>query len=469
MATLKKKILYIALLLLGIFIAGMIAVSFIVDLKAYRSAVESTASDFLGMEVRIKGDIGIDLIPRFSISLKDVHVKNEGTEVAEVGKIKIGVKIIPLLKREIKITELRLLNPNFLVEKIRDGRLNITVRGAVPGGFTIRRLTVSDGRGVYLDRKSERKIEMEGVDFDIRNFSYEQTGDENIFKKVSFSGTVRCKKMSGKNFRIDDVESGLTAQDGTFSLSPLSLRALGALGKGRVTIISSGQIPVFAVSLQASGLNAERLFASFSGRSVLRGSLDFSSELEMRGKNWYELKRTMDGGFAFSGRNLTLSVDLDKLIAAYEKSQNFNLVDMGAFFFVGPMGAVLTKGYDFAGIYKGARGESTVRRLVSRWRIENGIADAEDVALSTQGNRVAFRGKLDFTRSRYLNATVAVVDKRGCAKFSQQLRGPFGRPRIEKVNVFGSIVGPFVGLIERAKRIFIRDCKAFYSGSVAHP
>jgi len=117
-------------------------------------------------------------------------------------------------------------------------------------------------------------------------------------------------------------------------------------------------------------------------------------------------------------------VALDSLLAKIEEGQSFSLVDAGAFFLAGPLGTVLTKGYDFASIYIETRGgQETIEKLVSKWRIKNGIAEAEDVALSTKRNRVAMKGGLDFVNSRFDDVTVAALDEEGCPKFSQKIHG----------------------------------------------
>ena len=55
----------------------------------------------------------------------------------------------------------------------------------------------------------------------------------------------------------------------------------------------------------------------------------------------------------YAGEDLTLnSIDIDALIPKYERSsQNFNLVDVGACFLVGPFGPVLSKSYNFGSVY----------------------------------------------------------------------------------------------------------------------
>ena len=99
--------------------------------------------------------------------------------------------------------------------------------------------------------------------------------------------------------------------------------------------------------------------------------MDFSATLSMRGKTVHGMKRTLRGQISLQGENLTLiGTDLDKAFSRFESSQNFNLVDLAAFFYAGPFGLVVTKGYNFASIFQGAEGSSRIRKLVSNWKVD---------------------------------------------------------------------------------------------------
>ena len=139
------------------------------------------------------------------------------------------------------------------------------------------------------------------------------------------------------------------------------------------------------------------------------------------------MKRSLNGDVSLNGDNLTLSgIDIDALIPKYERSQNFNLVDVGAYFLVGPFGPVLTKSYNFGSLYEESQGgKGNISKLVSIWKVKNGIAGATDVALATKKYRIAMKGGLNFNNDQFDDVTVAVLDKRGCAVYSQKVHGPF--------------------------------------------
>ncbi|HSS62903.1 MAG TPA: AsmA-like C-terminal region-containing protein, partial [Gammaproteobacteria bacterium] len=208
-----------------------------------------------------------------------------------------------------------------------------------------------------------------------------------------------------------------------------------------------------------------------SPQKVAEGSMDFSANLSMQGKTVNEITRTLEGQISLRGEKLTLDgYDIDQTLSRFESSQNFNLVDMGAFFFAGPFGLVLTKGYNFASIFQGSGGSSEIRTLVSGWKVERGVAQAQDVAMATKENRIALQGRLDFVNERFDDVTVALIDAQGCAKVKQTIRGAFQKPVVEQPSLLESLTGPALTLLKKGRDLFPGgECDVFYTGSVAPP
>jgi len=204
----------------------------------------------------------------------------------------------------------------------------------------------------------------------------------------------------------------------------------------------------------------------------MEGLADFSADLTAKGENVNELKRALNGEISLSGKDLMLnSIDLDAIIPKYERSQNFNLVDVGSIFLAGPFGPLITKSCDLASLYQESQGgKGIIRKLVSIWNVKDGIAEASDVALATKNHRIAMKGELNFITEQFDNVTVAVLDERGCAVCSQKVYGPFQKPNIGKVNIFKSMARPVLNLLGDAWQfIQNKEDTVFYSGSVAHP
>lgn len=181
---------------------------------------------------------------------------------------------------------------------------------------------------------------------------------------------------------------------------------------------------------------------------------------------------SMNGTFSLRGNNLVIhTMDLDKVLSSYETSQEFNLVDLGAFFIAGPLSTIALKGYRYGDVYlQTLGGQGAITHFNSHWKIKNGVADATDCALATRHNRVALIGKLDLVSERYADVIVALLDEKGCAKFKQSISGSFGRPQISAVSVAESLAGPFSNLYRQTKRFVLGGkCAVFYNGTVPHP
>ena len=145
-------------------------------------------------------------------------------------------------------------------------------------------------------------------------------------------------------------------------------------------------------------------------------------------------------------------------------------MDVGAFFVAGPLGLVVSKGYNFASIFRGSEGSSRIPTLVSDWKVERGVAHAQDVAMATNENRIALRGGLDFVNERFNDVTMAPIDAKGCAKALQKIRGTFQKPVVEKPSALKSLTGPVLKLLKTGRDFFPGgECEVFYAGSVAPP
>jgi len=270
---------------------------------------------------------------------------------------------------------------------------------------------------------------------------------------------------------VSDLKLSADGKNGVFDLKPVTMHLFGAQGSGSIQADFSGAVPLYHVRYSLPQFPIEELFKALSPNKVAEGPMDFSANLSLQGKTVNEMLQTAEGEFSLRGKNLTLKgTDLDREFARYETSQNFNLVDLGAFFFAGPFGMVVTKGYNFASIFQGSEGSSEIRILVSEWKVEHGVAHSQDVAMATKLNRIALTGRLDLVNQRFDDVTMALIDAQGCAKVRQKIHGPFQKPVVEKPNIFMSLAGPAVRLLKKGRDLFPGgECEVFYAGSVAPP
>ncbi len=213
---------------------------------------------------------------------------------------------------------------------------------------------------------------------------------------------------------------------------------------------------------------ARQLLKKSDEVDLLEGILNIKAEFKSSGADWGTLAKNLSGHVMLKGSNMILhGVDLDKALDEFQKMGAYGLNDLFGLLTLGPLGTVVTQGYDqLESLEKmmAAEGTSRIQQIVSDWNVDKGVAYANDVAFSTPRHRVAITGKLDFINQRFGKITIAAVNANGCIVNKEVIDGPFDKPEVKDVGVIQrTLVGPLKKFLET------RCDKLFYSGSVAHP
>ena len=460
--------------LFALLILTAVALVLFVDVNAHKPRLEAAASDALGMEVRIGGNLAIGFFPGFHVTLEDVRIRNRGLDVASAKEAILGIELLPLLHKEVRVVKIGMRRPRISIEQDRDGKFNFEERKETKGTRFVldaKKFFLSEGALFYADKITGEVLEAGDFNLDVSRLRF--TGGKapgHLLKNLSFTAGFTCKAFRKGSLAVSNLKIHIEGKDGVLDLDPVTMRLFGGEGSGSLRADLSGPVPHYNIRYSLSKFRIEEFFKALSPKKVAEGSMDFSSSLSTRGKTANEMKRNANGEFSLRGESLTLDgVDLDRTFSRYEASQNFNLVDVGALFIAGPFGPLITKGYAFGSLFVGSGGSSRIRVLVSGWKVERGIAQAKDVAMATNENRIALVGSLDFVNERFNDVTVAVVDGEGCAKVRQKINGPFLKPEVEKVSVLKTAAGPMLTLLKQAGKVFGGPCEVFYAGSVAPP
>lgn len=472
MSNSRKPILFAVGGVVGVLVLVGVVVLLVLGMNA-KGQVQNLASDALGMEVSVGGRMSIGFFPSFHITMEDVQIHNQGSEIASATQANLGIEPFPLLYGEVRMDRVELKHVRMTIEQQRDGKFNFetqtNLRETVAFADTTK-VSLSDATLLYKDQQSGKGFEANACDLDVSHLQRSAQKSATPSKSLSFTAALACATIRTRDLVMSDVKSSIDGKEGVFDLNPVTMRVFGGLGSGNIQADFSGSVPEYHVHFSLSKFRLAESFRSWSQRNVGDGPMDFSANLSMKGVTTDEMVRSAAGEASLRGHDLTLEIgDIDKELARYESSQNFNLVDVGALFFAGPLGLAVTKGFNFASIFQSSSGSSQIRTLVSEWHIERGVAQARDVAMATKENRLALKGGLDFVNGRFKEVTVALIDAQGCAKAEQKIRGPFDRPEVEKPNVLTSAAGPVLSLLRQAKRLFGGKCDLFYAGSVAPP
>ena len=457
-----------------VLIAAIVLLS--VDADDYKGRFELSASAALGMEVRMGGRVKIGLLPALLVTLEDVQIRNQGMEVASAKEVQFGIGFLPLFKKELRIETMALKQPTVTIERDRHGRFNVeTQESAEGGGLPVLdwpKVTFSNATVAYVDkREGGEGFVASDCRLQAQRLRFAGGQRSKLMQGLAFTAEIACGELRGERLAVSDLKVSADAKNGIFELKLLSTRVFGTQGSGSLRADYSGDVPAYQVHYSLSQFPIEEFFKTTSLQQVAAGRMDFSANLSMHGKTRREIRQTLTGRISLRGKQLTLKgSDLDREFARFESSQNFNLVDVGAFFFAGPLGLVVTKGYSFASIVQGAQGSSEIRTLVSDWRVERGVMVAQDVAMATKENRVALRGGLDFVNEQFSDMTMALIDAKGCATVRQAIRGSLRNPVVDKPSLLRSLTGPALRLLKKGTEILSGEsCEVFYAGTVAAP
>lgn len=438
-----------------------------------RSRVQTLASEALGMEVVVAGAVQIKLLPSLHLSLEDVHIRNRGAQIAVAAQADLGLEVLALLRNEVRMNRVALKQVKITIERQRDGRFNFETAPRAGGAALpalVDNVVLSDAALVYVDSQTGKRIEADACEVDAHHLQLSTKPGATRLKGLSFTGALACAQVSANGLVLSGVKASVAGNEGVFDFKPITMRVFDGEGTGDLHADLSGEVPAYRVSYSVSKFQLAQFFKAVSPSQAGSGLMDFSATLAMKGKTAQDMLRSAGGEAALRGRDLTLDIgDIDAAFSRYEATQTFNLFDVGAVFFAGPLGLVVTRGYSLANALKGSGGNTRVGTLVSTWGIERGVAQAKDVAMATAENRVALKGELDLAGERFKEVTVALVDAKGCVKVRQQIRGPFNKPEVEKPNLLTSLAGPVRGLLNKAEELIGGQCDVFYAGSVAAP
>jgi AsmA protein len=176
----KKILLIITGVIALVVLAGILAL--LLNIKAFTPQIEAAASTALGMDVRIKGRVGIAFFPGFGLSLKDVSVRNKGLDVVTIEKMRIRLKLIPLARFEIKIIQVELVKPVFSIVRSKNGMFNFEKPGRTSWEklLAMKKISIAKGSLVYTDETSSEKIEVDGLDLSIGNLFFSGTDTSHL-------------------------------------------------------------------------------------------------------------------------------------------------------------------------------------------------------------------------------------------------------------------------------------------------
>ena len=448
---------------------AILAVVLFVDVNRYKPRLEAAASKALGLEVRILGEMKIAYFPPPGLILTYLRVARGEEDVLRVERMRVGLKILPLLRGRVRFRELQFVRPELFIRRTSSGPFDFerylyrplrSAREALPGTFdSVDAISVAGGKISYAGKDPAIRADAEGVDLTIRDVALQADSPDEPFRNVSFMGTAKAARMTIGNAEASGIASEISVKNGNYEFDPVTLQAFGGKGEGSVWVYMTEAIPPVQVRLSLSGTSLESIFRAIGRKEApLEGAVEISANLFMKGEDPDAMLATLTGNVSWKGNDLPVpGFDPDSLLSASGETNIYPLRRVGALLLsVPPLAAVSGK---LAGPVRKLE-ESTekgiVRTLFSSWTVKNGVYEAKDVALATTAHRIALQGRIDLPAGRFDEVTVSLVDDKGCALAGRTIRGPF---RDYVVTALATEKGTVPG----------KACEVVYEGSVPPP
>jgi AsmA protein len=214
-----RRLLTFVIGLVVILVLTAIIVPFLIPESVYREQAQIAASENLGREVILGGNVSLRLLPSVQVQARNVSIANEDgfgdTPFAEMAEMRVGVQLLPLLSRNVVIDEFVLVDPAIRLEQ-RGSRNNWSLGsnaddtastaasegfvrrpGALPFDASLGDIRIENGSVTYLNGNDRREIN--GLDLEIRmpgldqplDISGELTADGESMTLAVHVGSVR--------------------------------------------------------------------------------------------------------------------------------------------------------------------------------------------------------------------------------------------------------------------------------------
>ncbi len=193
-----KTILFIVAGIFGLLVLVAVALLLFVDAEAYKPRLEAAASHALGMDSRVGGRLGIELFPGLHITLEDVHIGNQGADVASVKEARVGIDLLPLLQKEIRIGTIALKHPSISIERDRDGNFNFekpeTAGGRLPA-LDLSKVSLSEGTLLFADKQSGAGFETLSCSLKIDHLHLSGGKRSDLMKNLALMAELACGEI----------------------------------------------------------------------------------------------------------------------------------------------------------------------------------------------------------------------------------------------------------------------------------
>ena len=123
-----SRILFFLVALIAVVLAVLVFAPGVVPVAAYKSRIETAASNAVGREVTIGDNLQLRLLPHTGFHVEDLEIANaegfDGDYLVRVDEANIGVRIMSLLQGAVEVSRFDLTQPDIILERAANGDVN---------------------------------------------------------------------------------------------------------------------------------------------------------------------------------------------------------------------------------------------------------------------------------------------------------------------------------------------------------
>jgi AsmA protein len=317
-----RRIIRIGAIVIVALVAVAVALVLLIPVDVYRSPIEQAGEAATGRALHLRGPLGFTIYPEIGISVSDVTFANapgsRDPEMVTVGRLIVGVRLLPLLSKRVEVTRLVLEKPVIHLEVAKDGTGNwaltavkpqTTDQGAGSANFSLSNLRIQDGTLSYFDARTGKSRELDNVDVAIDTTSLDEpfavTGAAtfkgqklqlaaklaNLGAALKQTETPASLSISSDTIKVnlDGAVGGKTTAAGKLHLESPSLRqfaswmdvplpagkGLGALTLDATVVVEPGTFSATTMKLTLDGMNLVGDLQLMTGgpKPAIRGKL----------------------------------------------------------------------------------------------------------------------------------------------------------------------------------------------------
>jgi uncharacterized protein involved in outer membrane biogenesis len=278
--TLRIGFALIAVLVIGLVAAAAVFI-YTADYNRHKGLIEKAVMDATGRQLAIKGDLTIAMSLPPELAVTDVTLANapwgSRPQMAHIGQLRLRLKVLPLLMREVDITRVRLIDTDLLLESGAGGQANwqfsheatsragAGIRGVTVGQVEIERLAVTL-------RSADTGSPAAHYKLDSLSLTRSAVAD-SLAVELQGSSNGQPVALSGQTGPLKDLFAGVR-----FPIA-LSGEVAGATVKLHGELGDAVKLEGLDLTIQASGTDIAKLGAGIALKVPATDSFDITAHL----------------------------------------------------------------------------------------------------------------------------------------------------------------------------------------------